>query len=206
MSIPGAASVVDRADAARSQIMLTFDDGPDPHGTPAVLDVLGRLGIRATFFLLSERARADPGLLREMVARGHGIGLHGDVHDRLDRLPTATLACRLRSARSTLERLTGREIRHHRPPYGFVSGRFARAARLAGLLVVLWSHDPRDWEPRPPAESDRRLRSCLVPGALVLLHDGCPSFPGQGEATAACLDRVGPLIAERGLQAVALET
>ena len=95
---------------------LTFDDGPDPEATPAVLDALDAIGARATFFMVGEQAEVHPGLALEVAERGHGIGLHGWRHVRPDGLDDP--AGDLQRALSVLEQTTGVAPKTFRPPYG----------------------------------------------------------------------------------------
>jgi peptidoglycan/xylan/chitin deacetylase (PgdA/CDA1 family) len=181
-------------------VWLTFDDGPDPEGTPAVLDALASAGAVATFFLLTSKAAQAPGMVGRIVAAGHEVALHSDVHDPLDRVPIRPLAVRLSKARDDLAGIAGRPVTWHRPPYGRVSWRLLQAARQAAMGVALWSHDPRDWEPRAPRELARDLEACLQPGAIVLLHDGSDGFPGQGRHTAEVVAEVLPQLGDLGLR------
>lgn len=190
--------------AAPGTFALTFDDGPHPTGTPAVLEVLDRAGVEATFFVLLDAARSHRGLLADTVAAGHAIGLHADSHERLDRIPTRPLARRLGDARAELEDLIGRAVTLHRPPFGRLSLAGARASRRAGMEVVLWSHDPRDWDQSADVES--RIAASVVPRAIVLLHDGADTTPTQGERTAAALAPALAAGREAGLRAIGLGT
>jgi len=167
-------------------VFLTFDDGPDTEGTPAVLEVLARHSGRGTFFFLTEKARLEPELVRRTAVEGHAVGLHADRHERLDRLAIAPLRGRLRRAAADLEEMAGVPIPMHRPPFGRLSWRGLQAARGAGLSVVLWSRDPQDYEPQPPDLLQTRLRHSIGVGEIVLLHDGA----GTGVETAAALDTV----------------
>jgi peptidoglycan/xylan/chitin deacetylase (PgdA/CDA1 family) len=178
------------------QVALTFDDGPHPEGTRAVLEALDGAGAAATFFVLLDAVRAHPEVLAEVVAAGHAVGLHADVHERLDRQPARALARRLVDARHELEDHVGSPVSFHRPPFGRLSLSGARAANRAGMEIVLWSHDPRDWE--DPLGLDSRIEASLAPGAVVLLHDGAITYEHQGAATAAALRRcLGPGRARR---------
>jgi peptidoglycan/xylan/chitin deacetylase (PgdA/CDA1 family) len=200
--IPGSAPLLWHARAEAGVVALTFDDGPDPDGTPAVLDALAAFDATATFFVVGERAVRHPSLVRRIVSGGHEVALHADRHERLDRVAVGPLTRRLTDARARLEDQTGRPVRHHRPPFGRLSWRGLQAARRAGLRVVLWSHNPCDWEPAVQDELERRLRDCLVPGAIVLLHDGSDAFDGQGRATASAMKRALPSVVERSLRPV----
>jgi peptidoglycan/xylan/chitin deacetylase (PgdA/CDA1 family) len=137
-----------------------------------------------------EAARIEPGLVTRIVAEGHTLGLHADVHERLDRSPPRELGARLSAARRELEDLAGRPVRLHRPPFGAVSRGSLRAAHAAGLDVVLWSHDPKDWQETAPDPLTARISRCLEPGAVVALHDGPTDGRPIGTTTAPALQRV----------------
>jgi peptidoglycan/xylan/chitin deacetylase (PgdA/CDA1 family) len=174
-------------------VSVTFDDGPDPRGTPAVLEQLDALGWAATFFLLGSQVRRFPEQARALVAAGHEIAVHGDVHSsHLFRTPGAVDAD-LRRAVATITEVTGAAPRFFRPPYGVVTTGTLRAARRAGLQPVLWTCWGKDWQRSTPDRVVRKMQRTLGPGATVLLHDSdCTSTPGSWRATAAAL----PLLAE----------
>jgi peptidoglycan-N-acetylglucosamine deacetylase len=179
-------SSVMRARTADPVIALSYDDGPDLEQTPAVLDVLAEHGARATFFVLTDRAEAEPGLVRRMLAEGHEIGLHGIDHARLTRVPGREAVRRLRLGRQRLEAITGRPVRLYRPTYGDVGMTAFAGARLLGLEIVIWSAWARDWFDAPPQEIADRAVGALHPGAILLLHDspdGNPDDNPAGDAT-----------------------
>lgn len=174
-------------------VALTFDDGPDPRSTPQILDTLETFGWRATFFCLGSQARRSPGLVRELVQRGHEIAVHGDSH-RSHLLRAAPGVVRdIRSARALLEDLSGTPVEWFRPPYGGLSASSLVAAHRTGLRVVLWTTWGLDWKPEAtgPSVADH-VRRTFVPGATVLLHDSdITSTPGSWRATLDAL----PLLA-----------
>ena len=118
--------------------VVTYDDGPEPGGTDRVLTALASHAARATFFVLVSRARRYPGLLREVVAAGHEIALHGVDHRRLTSFPAAEVRRRCADGRAELEDLTGQRVRWMRPPYGAQTLSTSLAIRRAGLTPVLW--------------------------------------------------------------------
>jgi peptidoglycan/xylan/chitin deacetylase (PgdA/CDA1 family) len=182
---------------------VTFDDGPDPTCTPAILDVLSDKGAKATFFLLVDKARAHETLVRSIVTNGHEVALHGDVHERLDRLSTRVLVERLSTARAELEDIAGSAVGVLRPPFGRTSLRVLRAARKVGLHVALWTHSPRDWDASLDDLLSERMAMCAMPGAIVLLHDGSGVFkrrPGSTRSLGTLLDSA----AEQELEPVTL--
>ncbi len=178
---------------------ITFDDGPDPNGTTAVLDVLANAGVRATFFVLADKVSEYPTLTVEVADAGHEVGLHADAHQPLDKLAAQAVADRLRSARCQVEDVIQQPVRLHRPPYGRVSLAGLRGAARAGLQVLLWTDDAEDYRPTPREILVPRIRSMLREGAVVLLHDGATTFEGQGIATASALSSAIDVVAERGL-------
>jgi peptidoglycan-N-acetylglucosamine deacetylase len=170
---------------------LTFDDGPVPASTPAVLRALDRLGWHATFFMLGQEARRSPALAAEVAAAGHEVAVHGDDHrNLLYRGPAASLAG-LRRARDTVAEATGVAPRWFRPPYGVLSGSALLGARQLGLRPVLWTAWGRDWEATAtPATILAELDRGQLAGGTLLLHDFAAS--GSWRATVAAL----PLLAE----------
>ena len=157
-----------RTDAAA----LTFDDGPHPEGTPAVLDALDAVGAKATFFLMGEQVDRRPELAREIAARGHAIGVHGYRHTLLLRRTRRALADDLDRAAALIGNATGAAPVYYRAPYGVFSTASLALARERGWIPLLWSRWGRDWERRATGEAiARRAGGRLAGGDVVLLHD-----------------------------------
>ena len=170
-------------------VALTFDDGPDLHGTPAVLDVLAHAKVRATFFLVGEQVVRDPSLAREIVAAGHEVGAHGHRHVLLLRRSLRAVRDDLARAEDAIAAATGRPPALYRPPYGVFSGPALREVRRRGWKVLLWSRWGRDWEAAAtPASIARLATNGLTGGDVVLLHDSARySSAGSWRRTAAAL-------------------
>jgi peptidoglycan/xylan/chitin deacetylase (PgdA/CDA1 family) len=187
----------------RGSVAVTFDDGPHPQGTPAVLDALDRLGWQATFFVLGEQARRHPEIVRETARRGHAVALHGDSHRYLiGRSPGAAIRD-LRRGRDTLTELLGEAPTWWRPPYGVLSGPSLLAARSLGLHPVLWSAWGRDWRATAtPAGVVEDLLTGRLDGGTLLLHDSdVVSTPGSWRTTVAALPGLADVLTARGLVA-----
>lgn len=184
-------------------VALTFDDGPHPQGTPAVLEILAAASARATFFLVGEQVRAHPALAAEIVAAGHEVAVHGDRHRNLLRVTPQALADDLDRAHATIGEATGRAATLHRPPYGIYSHPGIALVRARGWRPLLWSRWGRDWSAREtPAAIAGRLTRDLAPGEVLLLHDAdWYSDPGSWVGTVAALPAVLDAVAERGLVA-----
>ncbi len=153
-------------------IALTFDDGPHPQGTPAVLAELSRFGVSATFFLVGEQVERDPALAAEVVAAGHEVALHGYAHTLLLRRTPAALERDLDRALAVTERATGVSPTIYRPPYGVFSSGSLALCRRRGWAPTLWSRWGRDWGAHEtPSAIAKRASVGAVAGDIILLHD-----------------------------------
>src|SRR5271166_6452371 len=141
---------------------LTFDDGPHTQGTPAVLEILARERVQATFFLVGEQVLRNPALAREIVDAGHAIALHCHRHRNLLRLTPRQVHEDITRAHETIAVHTGRSPALYRPPYGVLNASALRLARARGWRTLLWSHWGRDWEAAATAES---IATRLLDGA-----------------------------------------
>ena len=183
---------------------LTFDDGPHPQGTPAVLETLDRHHVKATFFLVGEQVRKAPALAREIAEAGHGIALHCDRHRNLLRLAPAQVREDLDRALDAIGDATGQAPRLYRPPYGVLNLAALLLARSRGWRTLLWTHWGRDWKQDATPESIHALvTGGAGPGSVLLLHDADDySAPGSWRHTAAALPAVLETMAARGLSPV----
>jgi peptidoglycan/xylan/chitin deacetylase (PgdA/CDA1 family) len=183
---------------------LTFDDGPHAQGTPAVLDVLSQREVRATFFLVGEQVLRNPAIARELVAAGHGIGLHCHRHRNLLRLAPWQVREDVARAQAAIEDATGVSPEIYRPPYGILNAPALRLARRDGRRTLLWTHWGRDWEARATPESiAERVTADVEEGSILLLHDADDySAPGSWRRTVLALPRVLDRLEERCIEAV----
>jgi peptidoglycan-N-acetylglucosamine deacetylase len=184
---------------------LTFDDGPHPQGTPAVLEILERVGVSATFFLVGEQVRRNPSLAREIVAAGHWIGLHCDRHRSLLRLTPSQVRADIARAQDAIERATDRAVGIYRPPYGVLNASALRVARQHRWRTLLWSDFGKDWHARATPESiTTRVTRGAGEGSVLLLHDADDySAVGSWRRTTAALPGILEILSERGLRPVA---
>jgi peptidoglycan-N-acetylglucosamine deacetylase len=200
-ALRGPLGVEDRTASGRG-FALTFDDGPHGEGTPAVLDVLARRGVTATFFLVGEQVLRDRALAREVADAGHGIALHCHRHRNLLRLTPGQVREDILRAQDAIEGSTGVSPALYRPPYGMLNAAALRLARGRGWRTLLWSHWGRDWEVRASAESiAARVTDGAGEGSVLLLHDADDySAAGSWRRTAAALPRVLDTLAAGGLE------
>jgi peptidoglycan-N-acetylglucosamine deacetylase len=202
---PAAASLgLPRTLAGARGVALTFDDGPHPDGTPAVLDVLARAGARAIFFLVGEQVERRPALASQIVAQGHLAGVHGYRHRLQLRVGPADAAADLERAMAVIADATGVAPSWHRPPYGIYSAAGLRGAREAGLKPLLWSRWGRDWRKlTTPARIAARATRSVSAGDVILLHDAdFYSAHGSHERTVAALPRMIEVLGEYGFDTV----
>ena len=180
---------------------LTFDDGPHPLGTPAVLDVLDRERVTATFFMVGEQVRRSPQLAREVAERGHHVALHCDRHRNLLRLTAPQVREDLARALDAICGATDRPIDLYRPPYGIATTAALLIARRRGWRTLLWTQWGRDWRERASAESIAALATRgLGRGSVVLLHDADDyGAAGSWRKTAAALPSIIDAARARGL-------
>ena len=191
-AIRTAPAVPGEARASQRTVALTFDDGPGA-STPDVLGVLQRAGVHATFFVVGERAAAEPAMLRRILADGHALGDHTWSH-RIPNLsagwnPT-TLATEIKRTRRAVFDATGLRPCLFRPPGGIVKGA-ETATHAASLSMILWSVDTRDWSAAPNKKYGPVIRKRAAVGLtqqhpVILLHDG----PGNRAATVAALEGI----------------
>lgn len=193
-----------RGDGSRAEVALSFDDGPDPLHTPALLDVLDRLGVAATFFWLGGRLAGAPEVVARVAGSPHQIGLHGALHRPFLGRRAAAIRDELDRLRDDLAARTGRpaeSLRHVRPPFGLIGPLQARRLESWGYRVVLCDVLPADWS-APPGAVVRRVLAGAGRGSLVALHDG---EPHAGPSVAQAVSEIVPRLRERGLRFVTVD-
>jgi len=194
------------AAAARGEVALTFDDGPDPELTPRVLDLLDSHGARATFFCIAEKAARHPEITREIVRRGHAVENHSNAHEHTFAfLLLAGLRRDLWAAQATITSLTGRSPRFFRPPMGFRNPLLDPVLHETGLKLVSWTRRGYDTNRGDPEEVAMLLERGLAAGDILLLHDGQAARTPEGRPVVLeVLPRLLGTIERRGLKPVTL--
>ncbi|HZH03898.1 MAG TPA: polysaccharide deacetylase family protein [Myxococcaceae bacterium] len=192
----------------RPWVALTFDDGPHPHYTPRIAEILDAHRAPATFFCVGARLKAQSALGAALHAAGHQLANHTYAHGTgRDLFSERRLTADLARSEEVLLGITGRRGRFYRPAVGIRNPVVQRAARAVGLTVVTWTHAARDGAFALSARKARALAARAGPGAILALHDGSvrESSPLR-EATVSHLPVLLAGLRERGLTPVTLET
>ena len=194
--------------AARREIAITIDDGPDPAVTPAVLDLLDGHGAKATFFCIGTEARAHPALCREIVRRGHSVQNHSDRHStRFSLLGPKGMAREIAAAQASLADITGEAPRFFRAPAGLRNPFLAPVLQRLDLQLVSWSRRGFDTVRRDPTDVLARLARGLAAGDILTVHDGNAARAEDGRAVLlAVLPELLARARSLGLVAVTLPT
>ncbi len=162
--------VVLRGSARDNQVALTFDDGPD-RLTGRYLDLLDRLAVRATFFLIGKQIEPDPRMINEYLCRGHEVASHGHSHRKFPTLSSAELRDELRRTSALLPPAVGMQL--VRPPHGAVSARSVASCAFFGFSTVMWSLNSMDYKLRDGRGVAAQISSQPVSGGeIILLHEG----------------------------------
>lgn len=185
---------------------LTFDDGPSDD-TPAVLAALETAGARATFFVLGEKARARPDLVRAIAARGHVVALHGDSHAKLLAAGPRRVAEELDRCAAAIRAAGVEPAPLFRAPHGFRGPFLGRALRARGLTLVGWTRGVFDTARPGPAAIAARACRRMAPGEILLLHDGCgtPGIDPRRDQTAAAVPEIVRRWREAGYRFVTVD-
>ena len=184
------------------ELALTFDDGPNPAWTPRLLDVLAEHGLKATFFMLGNRAEGETDLVRRIAGEGHLIGNHSWSHPNLALTAADKVREELTRTSETLQQITGERVKYFRPPFGARRPAVFRIARELGLRVVTWNAMTSDWsEPsaeRIVGELTAKIDSLGRRGRAVniVLHDG--GHQEQGIDRSASVSAAGMLVKRYG--------
>lgn len=189
---------------------LTFDDGPDPVSTPRVLDVLAARQVRATFFLVGERAERHPELVRRMRDDGHAVGSHSWSHPIPWTLGVRALRDDYERGHIAVQKALDDDTRLFRPPHGHLGPAGLRAVLQLRLQPVLWSLDPLDYLQESTSEDLVERTKAVADRDVILLHDalvpvrlpGLPPPAQDREATLTALPRILDVLAAAGLPAV----
>jgi peptidoglycan/xylan/chitin deacetylase (PgdA/CDA1 family) len=158
--------------AGSRELALTYDDGPNDPWTLKLLDVLDRHAVKATFFVLGKFVAEKPEIARELVARGHELGIHTWDHPNLIFASPSEVRSQIERTQSILFDTTGYRCTLMRPPFGARTPLTLRVIRKLGLTPVMWNVTCYDWKPTTPERILSHVERQVRGGDVILLHDG----------------------------------
>lgn len=197
--------LVCRVDDVPGRVALTFDDGPSAADTPRVLDLLAHHEAHATFFTLAQNVRRHPELIRRMVAEGHEVAIHGELHLPLLMLTPGLIRREVRRSAEAVMRAANVTARHYRPPFGFMVPSQARFVQRLGYTSVLGDVYPEDAHQPPVERIVDRVTRRLTAGSILILHDGSPIGAPSRARTVQALAIILRHMAARALRGVSVE-
>ncbi|HEX6922278.1 MAG TPA: polysaccharide deacetylase family protein [Bacillales bacterium] len=172
---------------AENQFTLTFDDGPDPVYTPALLELLKLYEVKATFFVLGEKAEKYPALIRYMHQEGHLIAIHHYTHTANWLLSPLQLRNRINRTAAIIEEIIGVRPAFYRPPWGLVT--LADLGFRKQYQIILWSLMVGDWRgERKQKQLKKKLIKRVTQGSIIVLHDSGETFGAMTDAPKYMLD------------------
>jgi peptidoglycan-N-acetylglucosamine deacetylase len=190
-------SVLWEGDVSCGALALTFDDGPDPLVTPAVLDVLDTYGAKATFFLTGTQAQKHPELVRDIGDRGHLIGNHTMTHRRLLLVGEDEVAREIGDAARIIEDTAGKCPRYVRPPFGLFDFTTLRVVRERGDTLVCWTALAGDYRDITAGRLLENVTPFVRAGAVLVFHD---TARGGGDLLPGIIGDVARMAADAGLK------
>jgi peptidoglycan/xylan/chitin deacetylase (PgdA/CDA1 family) len=198
--------VINRVD--KGEVALTFDDGPDPDYTPKLLDLLKEHQIKATFFVLGEKAEKHPELILRIHQEGHQIGIHNYSHSSNWLMsPMRVKNHHVDHSATIVENITGIRPTYYRPPWGIINVFDFMLKR--DYHIVLWSLMAKDWSSRFGRNGlKQRLLTEPYDGSVILLHDSGETFGADRDAPAfmlAALEDALALYKEKNLSFVRID-
>lgn len=188
-------------------VALTFDDGPNPHNTGEILDILREYEVKATFFLVGKKVEKFGETAKTISGDGHTIGNHGYSHTSIAFRSKSYIEDEIIKTEKAIENQTGVSTNLFRPPYGFRSPALFKIANIYGYRVIGWSIWAYDWTIEDPEEIVKRILTRVKSGEIILLHDGAGGrMEGDRSSTVKALPTIIEEIKERGLDFTGLSS
>lgn len=153
-------------------VALTFDDGPDQPYTQQILEVLNKNEVKATFFVLGGNAKANPGLIKEMISQGHELGNHTMSHDKMKGKSVEKMTNDIHSVDVILQNLGYKKDIPFRAPCGMTSDNLKVALKKLNKEHVLFTFLPQDWTNISAQQIYDNVMKQMRPGLIITLHDG----------------------------------
>lgn len=191
--------VICHGNVQEKRVSLTFDDGPVEKGTTAILDILNKNNIQASFFCIGNRMKRNPTLVKRIIDEGHIIGNHSYSHHFFfDLFPKNKMKGELDATNNTVFEIGNHKPRLFRPPYGVTTPVLAKAVIECNMQPVGWSLRSMDTVTSDSEKLINKIEQSVKPGDIILLHD-------TEAVTANSLQRIIDIIRKKGLEPVRLD-
>jgi cellulose synthase/poly-beta-1,6-N-acetylglucosamine synthase-like glycosyltransferase/spore germination protein YaaH/peptidoglycan/xylan/chitin deacetylase (PgdA/CDA1 family) len=215
LSVPKASEIERLSKPEKKEIVLTFDDGPDPKYTKEILDILNKYQIKATFFTIGKHAMLYQDILTQIYKEGHEIGNHSFSHSNIDEVSDSQLKFELNTTERIIQGITGRSPILYRPPFGnylnthdgdnmdiYVRSKFQRIMDITqmGYITVNYDIDSEDWKAQNSKEIVDKVLKEVSDGDIILLHDG----GGDRTATVQALPEMIEKLKSQGYEFVTI--
>ena len=182
----------------KKRIALTFDDGPHPTHTEAILSLLDEYGITATFFVIGENISYFPDAFDKLVAADVEIGNHTYTHPKLNEQKEGELSDEIARCEEAIVARGGKHTSLFRPPEGVRNAVVTSVCRKAGYRTVYWNLDTLDWTGASALSIERAILSGVKNGSIILCHD----YIASGGHTVEAMRRVIPRLLDQGYEFV----
>ncbi|EGL82784.1 polysaccharide deacetylase [Caldalkalibacillus thermarum TA2.A1] len=186
-------------------VALTFDDGPDGHYTPQILDILKEKGVPATFFVMGRQVEYFPEMMKRIVNEGHALGNHTMTHPDLRGVMTSNVIGEVRATQQVIEKTVGRRPDLFRPPYGALTRSDRLILHEMGFRVVMWSVDTLDWRGMSAEDILSIVHRDISPGGIILQHN-LLTTPGLLDGTVEALPQIIDQLHAKGYKFVTVQT
>ena len=184
--------------SAAGKVALTFDDGPHPRYTHEILEILGKYGVTATFFVIGVNVENYPVAFEEIVESGCEIGNHTYSHKNVTAMSAEDIERELDMTEQAIMKHTPKKPLLFRPPQGAYDARVEEIAQKREYDIILWSIDTLDWAHTPPDKISASVVSALDKGDIILMHD----YTSHGNSAIAALRELIPRLLARGYEFV----
>ncbi len=158
-------------ESSEKLVALSFDDGPDYHYTPKILDILKEKGVPATFFVMGKHVKDYPGLTKRMVNEGHSLGNHTYTHPYLLNEWSGNVRSEIQKTQEVIEKTVGSKTDLFRPPYGAISKADKAYLNKVGLRNIIWSVDTLDYSGASAEQILETVNGEITPGGIILQHN-----------------------------------
>lgn len=160
--------ITERDITGKKLVALTFDDGPSPATTPALLSALKSRDVPATFFMLGSMAKNNSEIVRRAQEEGHEVASHTMYHQNLISISDEATRADINESKSVFEGILGNSVGLTRPPYGNYN---TKIGDMLATPMIMWSVDTRDWQSRNPEAIVATALEQVRDGSIILMHD-----------------------------------